>query len=340
MSATERRTTAESGRSPATVTDVVGEVRLRHLHSVTNEAYPVPVVLVPSLLSRWYIFDVHPARSLAGYLATRGLDVWIVDWGEPPRQRPSADFSTYTDEYLRRVIDDVTEATGVDHVSLLGYSLGGVLATMFTALNPVRVRNLMTLATPVDFSRAGMATTAARYFPVDPFVDFWGNIPAWWFRAALSSLALPRLGSLWKSFAGDMATTEGREVAAALRSWVGDGVPVAGEMYRTLLKDCYRHNRLIRGGLVIGGTPVKLTDIGCSLLTIAAADDHLCPPPAAEALNQAVASGDETTVTVPGGHLGAVVGPGAAHLLWTKIISWLEPRSGHRPTELYGGAAL
>ncbi len=341
MSAVMGEGTVESGkgRSPADIYAVMDDVRLHRLRPTHEELYPVPIVLVPSLLSKWYVFDLHPARTMAGFLRDHSYDVWVVDWGKPRRKRPTLGFENYVDDYLASAIDDITGAVEVDQVSVLGYSLGGVISTLFSALYPDRVRNLITLTTPIDFHRTGLTATWARYFPVNPFVDFWGNVPAWWMRAAVTSSSLPRVVKLRTTLGGDEADPHRKEVLRAVRGWIGDGVPVAGEMYRTLVRDCYKHNMLIRNTLHIGGRVVELSSIEAALLTITASDDHLCPPPSAQALNRAVTVEDETAIMVPGTHLGAVIGPKAHHLLWTRIVDWLEHRSGHHPADWYGDIA-
>jgi polyhydroxyalkanoate synthase len=181
--------------------------------------------------------------------------------------------------------------------------------------------------------RTGLTATWARYFPVDPFVDFWGNVPSWFITANFAALALTRLKPLWSAFGEDVFEPEGRSVVAEVVRWMGDGVPIAGEMYRTLVRDLYKDNLLLRGGLPMAGRIVELRNIRSSLLTITAGDDRLCPPQAAEALNRVVATEDETAITVPGSHLGAVIGSRAHHLLWTRIVDWLESRSGHHPAD-------
>ena len=75
---------------------------------------------------------------------------------------------------------------------------------------------------------------------------------------------------------------------------------------------------------------VDLSTIHAAVFSIAASEDHLCPPAASYALNDVVASSDETAITVPGGHLGSVIGSRARHVLWTRLVEWLEPRAGHR----------
>lgn len=60
-------------------------------------------------------------------------------------------------------------------------------------------------------------------------------------------------------------------------------------------------------------------------------EDHLGRPDSAFALNEAAGTADETFLTGPGGHLGAVNGRRAEHVLWTRLVDWLSMRSGHEP---------
>ena len=323
-------------RSPATTVDVADGVRLVHLDPMTEDTFPVPIVLVPSLLSQWYVFDLHPHRTMAGWLRDHEFDVWIVDWGRPDSHRPTPGFDTYVDRYLATALDIVTGHSPAGQATVLGYSLGGVLSTVYTAAYPDTVRNLITLTTPIDFHYTGLTAVWARYFPIDPFIDVFGNVPSWWIKSGFRSMAFIRGTHFWSSFTEDKKTEEGREVIEAVKDWVDDGVPVAGELYRTLVKDCYKDNLLVRGGLPVGGRIVTPSAITGSLLTITAEDDYLCPPRSSQALNRAVSSEDETALTVPGSHLGAVIGHRANQLLWTRMVDWLETRSGHHPEDWYG----
>ena len=232
-------------RSPADIIQIADDARVHRLrHPNPDSRYPVPILLVPSLLSKWYVFDLHPDRSLAGFLRDHDYDVWVADMGRPGHKRPTPGFDTYM-QYLTGMVDEIEELSDGIPPSILGYSLGGVLATVFGALHPDRIANLITLTTPIDFHRTGIVAAWARYFPVNPFVDFWGNVPSWFFKSGFNTLAIPRAHLLWRAFGEDLKTAEGRAVANAVRRWVGDGVPVAGELYRKLVADCYKHLSLI-----------------------------------------------------------------------------------------------
>ncbi len=319
-------------RSPGDVLPVSGDVKLVHVTPNHRHVYPVPLILVPSLLSRYYVLDLHPQRSMAAFLRNHGFDVYLIDWGDPPG-RVGPDFDTYVDDYLAGAVEMAAEASESGRASVLGYSLGGVLSTIYAALHPDYIQNLITLTTPIDTSRTGLVHTWSKTFPVEAFIGVWGNVPAWWLTSGFLSMAIPRFPDFWRAFGEDLKDPKVRPVMKELGHWIKDGVAVAGGLYKTLVRDCYRHNRLLRGDLVVGGREVDLANIRASLLTIAAGRDHLCPPEAAYALNLAVSSVDETSVMVPGGHLGAVVGRMAEHILWTRLVDWLGSRSGHAPEE-------
>ncbi len=318
-------------RSPDIVYEIEDNVRLHRLQADPAHQYPIPVVLVPSLFSRYFVFDLHPKRSMAAFLRDHQFDVWMVDWGKPPHRRPGPGFDEYVGGYLDPALSMIAEQSEAGMVSLLGYSAGGVLSTIYSAWEPSLVRNLITLTTPIDFHKTGVTALWARYYPVDVVVDVIKTIPAWSIQAGFTSSAIPHGRKLWRMFREDIRDNETRPIMNQLRHWISEPLPVAGEVYRNLVKDCYRHNRLVRGDLVVAGRPISLGEIKASLLSIVAAEDHLCPPDSAFALNEAAGTTDETFLAVPGGHLGAVIGRRAEHVLWTRLVDWLAMRSGHEP---------
>src|SRR5690242_18813538 len=79
-----------------------------------------PVLLVPSLINRWYVLDLREGASLAAALVAGGLDVFCLDWGIPGDEDRHLEW----DELVARIgraIRAVRRATGARKVSLLGY---------------------------------------------------------------------------------------------------------------------------------------------------------------------------------------------------------------------------
>ncbi len=67
----------------------------------------------------------------------------------------------------------------MEAINLLGICQGGVFSLCYAALQPDKVRNLVTMVTPVDFHTPdNMLSHWARGMDVDLFVDTVGNVPA------------------------------------------------------------------------------------------------------------------------------------------------------------------
>ena len=79
---------------------------------------------------------------------------------------PTTSLETYVDGYLPRALAAVRRETGRDEVTLAGYCLGGVIAALYAAGHEdARVRNLILMATPIDFGEMGAMVAAAARGP-------------------------------------------------------------------------------------------------------------------------------------------------------------------------------
>src|SRR5208282_5503732 len=92
------------------------------------------------------------------------------------------------------------------------------------------------------------------------------------------------------------------EAWQAMNTWVTDNIPLVGGVFRQLIVDLYRNNRLMRGEFVIRGERVDLRRLRANLLTVIAQDDHITPPCQSKAILSKVSSTDKELFTVPGGH--------------------------------------
>jgi class III poly(R)-hydroxyalkanoic acid synthase PhaC subunit len=141
--------------------------------------HPVPLLLVHSLVSRPYILDLIPGNSFVEFLLDQGFDVYLTDWGVPTAADASLALEDYVLDFLPTMVEAVRTASGAAQVSLLGYCMGGLLTLLYAATHPGSpVRNLLSLATPVDFDQLGLQGIWARQLDVDRLVAHYGNIPA------------------------------------------------------------------------------------------------------------------------------------------------------------------
>ncbi|MBI4705777.1 MAG: alpha/beta fold hydrolase [Deltaproteobacteria bacterium] len=284
---------------------------------------PAPLLLVPSLINRWYVLDLAPGASVVAALLEAGIDTYCLDWGVP------GDEDRYLgwDEVIERLCRCARAAqrhAGAERIALLGYCMGGTLCAIGAALDPGRICALVNLAGPIDFAHAGILghLVDARWFDPEA-MSCAGNISAWQmqsgFMAMRPTLQLAKLVGLCDRLGDD----EARARFLTVESWANDNVPFPAAAYVRYIRDLYQRNELVAGEHRIRSRRVDLAAVDCPVLTVVTERDEICPPPCATALNRLVGSTDTDILCVPGGHVGAGVGSRAARELYPRLVGWL-----------------
>ncbi|HVO29904.1 MAG TPA: alpha/beta fold hydrolase [bacterium] len=292
----------------------------------TKKSSAAPLLLVPSLINRWYVVDLRPGYSLAASLVDRGFDVWCLDWGAPGSEDR---YFTWDDVLTRlsRAARRVRKETGAGKTGILGYCIGGTLSGIHAALEPDTVAALVNLAGPFDFTEGGFLAhmTNPRWF--DPSViAAAGNITSQQMQSGFQMLRPTLAIAKWVGLMDRYTDRDFRTSFEALEEWANDNIDFPAAAYATYIRELYQENRLVRGEHHARGTRVDLKKITCPVLTVATSRDTICPPKAAEALNAHVGAKDKEVLVVPGGHVGAVVGSKAPQNLYPAIGKWLEER--------------
>lgn len=326
---------ARRTRVGATPTDVVHHLDrirlLRYRCEDTKPRYSTPLLVVFALLNRPYILDLRPGKSVVAHFIGRGFDTYNIDWGVPTRADRHLGMDDYIERYLDGMVDHVRERSGCERINILGYCMGGTMSAIHTALHPEKVKNLILLAAPVDWSdRDSLLAkwTDASVFDVDRLIDVHGNAPAEMLQQSFMLLKpITNLVEKYITFYENMDDEKFLEDFFAMETWLNDNIPVAGEMFRQFVKHCMQENRLIRGELEVGGRRVDLRQITCPILNLTAEQDHLVPCGQSLPFNDAVGSSDRKAITFPAGHIGMAVGSRANRELWPQACDWLEQRS-------------
>jgi polyhydroxyalkanoate synthase len=319
------------GSSPSEVVYHENQIRLLHYLSDRPRRYATPLLFVFALVNRSYILDLKKGKSVIEQFVKHGFDVYLLDWGVPTQADRFRTLEDYVDGYLRNVVDHIRESTASDRVSILGYCMGGTMSSMFTALYPERVRNLILLAAGIDFAtREGLLNlwTDERYYDVDKFVDVMGNCPAEFLQASFQMLK-PVQNLIQKpiNFLERLEDPKFVEDFFAMEMWLNDNIPVPGEVYRKFVKDLYQHNLLAKGRFRLGGRVVDLRRITCPILNLMAKNDDLVPCSQSLPFNDLVGSEDRKAIVFAAGHIGLAVGGKAQKDLWPQTCQWLAERS-------------
>lgn len=308
---------------------------------VSRERHRVPLVLVPPLAATSIIFDLMPQRSLVRYLLARGFDLYLIDWGEVTSEHAGLSLETYVLDWMPDALAQIRRHSGQEQLSLFGYCMGGLLCLMHgAAAGTSDIRNMVTVASPVDMHRSGVpgrilalarrpAQLAARRFKwsILNLSPRFLHIPGW-VNSRIFKMTNP-VGSLisyWDLLI-NLWDREYVEEHTTVSAWFNDMVDYPGEMVKTMLVKVMLNNQMARGRMRMRDQLLDFSRIGCPLLVFAGDDDKLVSIPAARKALDIVSSQDKDFRVAPGGHAGVFAGSKAPDAMWVPAADWLTGRS-------------
>jgi len=305
------------------------KMKLYHYKPLSKDVIPVPVLIVYALVNRQYMMDLQQNRSVIRNWLELGLDVYIIDWGYPDQMDKYLTLEDYIDGYLNNAVDVVRRRCGLDKINLLGVCQGGTFSVIYSALYPEKVKNLVTVVTPVDFStRDGLLFIWSKYMNIDNLVDTFGVIPGSFMNSGF--IILKPFQLMLDKYMGLIENLDDPEVVEdflRMEKWIFDSPGQAGEAYRKFIKDLFQENLLIQNKLEVGGRKVNLKKIEIPLLNIFGEYDHLVPPAASRPLNDAVSSKDKQMISFRVGHIGMFVSSKSQKEVAPAVARWLKERS-------------
>ena len=214
-----------------------------------------PVLVIPSLINRWYVLDIEPEKSLIRYLVQRGARPFIVDWDAPGPVERAFTLTDYVAGRLDAALEAVLTITG-RRPALLGYCMGGLLALALAHRRQSSIRSLSLMATPWDFSADAPAATvglpAARPW-IEATMMATGALPTDIVQSLFHALDPMLVIKKFLKF-GDL-DPDGRAARSfvALEDWLNDGVPLAAPVAREALFEWYTRNTPALGEWRIAG---------------------------------------------------------------------------------------
>lgn len=320
----------------ATPKDVVWRRDKAQLWRYRSDAvrYAQPLLIVTSLVSRSYILDLLPGSSAVEFLRDGGFDVFLLDWGIPDELDADNGLETYVDEYLPRAVAAVRRETGCDELTMAGYCLGGVLAILYAAgHHDPGVRNLVLMATPVDFEQMGPMVAALREGRLDPedLVDETGNVPADVLYSGFFMLAPTTVVAQRATLLENLWNDEFVRGFQAMAQWTRDQVPFPGAAFRDVVELFVRRNALMDGSLRLGGREIDFAATGAAVLNAMASSDTVVPRAAAEPVGTLVGRPDRRDeLLLPGGHVTFGTGRSAFRHTLPSLAGWIAARSDER----------
>jgi polyhydroxyalkanoate synthase len=335
--------TLEVGQTRSEVISEMGKVKVIHYAPFKKRTSLIPLLIITPLLSKPYILDLHPGLSFIEHLVKEGFDVYLIDFGVPDENDGSLGFEDYIFGYIPSAVEGVLRVASSNSLSLLGYCLGGVFTLLYVTLSDNKpVKNIVLVATPVDFSRLGLHYHFWKNVDADRLVNLFGNIPPELIIASFNLIAgirnplryLKKHMDLFKN----IPNREYVKKVLLINRWLAESPPFPAKAFKQLIKEFFRKNALIKMNLRIGGKVADLSKIECPILILSHKADVVSPPESAKALLDVVSTQDKEFIEVSGGdtgHIDIIIGDEGPKLTWPTIVSWLKPRSNRQAVKYY-----
>lgn len=307
--------------SPATTILKGKYCNLRFYHSGNRkEAEKRPLVIcIPSLVNKYYILDLMPQTSLVQQFNSDALDVCIVEWHEPEDK----DCDLSVEDYVLALLESLQMHWEYINrpLTILGYCLGGVIATAIANLFP-RVQGLCLLATPWDFSHYSFAKMDSEQRS-----NLQKKINAAPLFAAENVQSLCYLANACRiirqfSKFSDSNSIRDEMNFVAMQHWANDGVDVTRKTAQQCLLDWPRDNPLEKGEWQIGGQVIDPSELSIPVFAAIPTRDNIVPYDCAIALVNKLEN--VTLITPSSGHVGMVAGLEQRDRMMLPLRRWLR----------------
>jgi polyhydroxyalkanoate synthase subunit PhaC len=280
--------------------------------ATTSKVREVPLLIVPPMINKFYIFDLAPGRSIVEYLGARGQQVFAISWRNPDERHRDWGLDTYAGAVLD-ALDATAEIARVERAHVLANCAGGMLAsTVVSHLADVgeqdRVASLTLGVCVIDNERSNVINAFATER-----------------SAKLATLASSRKGYLdgrdlasvflwlrpneliWPYVVNDWML--GKDPPAFdILFWNADTTRLPAALHREFITIATENSLREPGAVTVLGTPVDLSRITVDSYLVAGISDHITPWQNCYRTTQLL-GGTKRFVLSTSGHIAAIVTP-------------------------------
>ncbi len=322
-------TNDHANQTPREVVFEEDKLKLYHYNKSTRSVNKVPTLIVYALVNTPSMMDIGKDKSFIKKLVDSGLDLYLIEWGFPTADDKYISLDDYINIYIDDVVDHIRKESGADKINILGVCQGGTFSLMYTALHPGKVKNLVTMVTPVDFSTDdGLLFKWGKYLDPDRMVEAYGVVPGDFMNTGFLTLKpLSLMVNKYVDVINDLDDPEHLSSFMTMEKWIFDSPGQAGMAYKEFLNAMYRENRLIKGEMEVGGKKVDLKKITQPVLNLYAERDNQVPNAASIPIGDYVGSEDYTAKSFPTGHIGMFVSRRSQEEVAPTVVDWLKSHS-------------
>ncbi|MGI9417843.1 MAG: alpha/beta fold hydrolase [Geminicoccaceae bacterium] len=282
-----------------------------------------PILVVPSMINRAYILDLMPGASLLDHLRDNGFRSFLLDWGGGMLLERRLHLDKLILERMAPALDRVRRLSGKPPI-VLGYCMGGTMATALACLFEGGIAGLALLAAPWNFRREdclGDSDLPGNH-AFASCIGSIGSAPIDILQAHFARIDPMNVPSKFARFASMTPESKAALRFVAIEDWLNDGVPLGAEVAAECFMDWYGNNAPARGVWKVDGYAIRPDKLNLPVCLAIPERDQIVPPDSALALADIIPGCHH--IRPRAGHVGMVAGRHAEATLWNPLTQWLE----------------
>lgn len=312
-------------------------MRLRH-YGGSPGARDIALI-VPAPIKRHYIWDLAPDCSVVRRALQSGMQVYLIEWMDPTEAEEGYGLEEYGHALIDAAVGAIRKWNPSGRLFLLGHSLGGVFAAMYSAAEAKAVDALVLIEAPQHFASDSGAFTPLVTFgpPAADVARLFGRIPGS-VLSMTSVIASPSTFQFERSadFVASLGSQKHTRTHLQVERWTLDEAPMPGRLFEQVVEQLYRKDQFMRGILPVNGRNISPHDITCPLLSVYDPRSIVIPPASIIPFHHAASSRDKRLLAYKGdtgvalSHVGVLMGESAHRQLWPEIFDWLTETAAPR----------
>ena len=330
----------------------------------TEKVHPIPVLMVPPWINKYYVMDMAPENSMYKYLVDKGMTVFTISWKNPDKSILDLEWDDYVDQGVLDALRVVQEITGAKKVNAVGYCLGGLVLQVtlayLAALGKDDVINTATFFTVhQDFTDVGDVAVFIDEGQVQ-FLEWLMDSSGGYLdgKNMAFTFNMLRANDLFWRFVINNYMMGKEPHPFGLLYWNADGTRIPGKVHKYLIREFFLKDKLKDpDGLQVRGVGIDLGKITTPSYAVTAIKDHIVPWKGAYSIRRLM-GGPVRFVLSEGGHIAGVISSPSkkrqrAHWIndeadtadpeewlqgaektvkswWTDWVPWMKRKSGRK----------
>ena len=316
-------------------------MQLIQYEPTTKKVRPVPLLIVPPWINKFYVLDLQPKNSFIKWAVDQGNTVFVISWVNPGEDLSQKSFDDYMLEGPLAALDAIEKASGQKHANMVGYCIGGTLTAStlayLAAKKDNRVKSATFLTTMVDFSEPGELGVFIDDEQLDLMEEHMQQKGYLEGSHMSTVFNMMRDNDLIWSFVVNNYLMGRRPLPFDLLYWNSDSTRMPVMMHSFYLRNMYLRNKLVEPGAVsLAGVPIDLTRIKTPVYILSTRDDHIAPWQSTYKAT-GIYAGSKRFVLSASGHIAGVVNPPVKekYCYWSNSEitedpeQWLEAAERH-----------